>query len=89
MFTELDVRPPVVNTTVFTPFQIECISHRLGVRPAVVFSSGANVSLDGQFQIRTPDAQRVIVSVPRGLAAVYNGMAIQYVFECFAFFSIY
>ncbi len=44
------------------------------------------MSLDGQFQILTPDAQRVIVSVPRGLAAVYNGMAIQYVFECFTFF---
>lgn len=76
-FPELEVMPSVVNATVFKPFQIECISHRLGVRPVVVFSSGANVSLDGQFQILTPDRQRVIVSVPRGLPVVYNGMTIQ------------
>lgn len=74
---ELILNPSVVNTSVFKPFQIECISHRLGVRPSVVFSSGANITLDGQFQILHPDSQKVIIAVPKGLSAVYNGMSIQ------------
>ena len=77
IFLELIVNPQVVNTSVFKPFQIECVSHRMGIRPTVVFSSGANITLDGQFEILTSDPQKVIVAAPRGLSAVYNGMSIQ------------
>lgn len=73
------MNPSLVNTSVFKPFRIECVSHRLGIRPAVVFSSGANITLDGQFQIQYPDSQKVVISVPMGLSAVYNGMSIQWV----------
>ncbi|VDD74247.1 unnamed protein product, partial [Mesocestoides corti] len=74
--TDLNVKPPVVNTTVFTPFQIECVSHRLGIRPRV-FSSGVNISRDFQFETTHPDPQSVIVSVPGGLPAIYSGISIQ------------
>ncbi|KAL5960791.1 Low-density lipoprotein receptor [Taenia solium] len=73
----LTMTPRVVNTSVFKPFEIECISHRQGVRPSVAFSSDANITLDGHFKLRFPDAQKVIISVPRGLPAVYNGMSIR------------
>ncbi|KAM3172951.1 hypothetical protein ACTXT7_013509 [Hymenolepis weldensis] len=74
---ELVMNPSLVNASVFKPFHIECVSHRLGIRPSVVFSSGANITLDGQFEIQYPDSQKVVVSVPMGLSAVYNGMSIQ------------
>lgn len=71
--------PRVVNTSAFKPFEIECISHRPGIQPSVAFSSNANITLDGHFELRFLDAQKVIISVPRGLPAVYNGMSIRFV----------
>ncbi|KAH9281039.1 Low-density lipoprotein receptor [Echinococcus granulosus] len=74
---ELAMGPRVVSAGAFKPFQIECTSHRSGVRPSVVFSSDANITIDSQFQLLFPAAQRVIISVPRGLSTVYNGMSIR------------
>ncbi|VDL89936.1 unnamed protein product [Schistocephalus solidus] len=74
---DVEMRPHVVHTAAFQPFQIQCLSRRPGVRPEVVFSSGASVSPNSQFQVTRPEAERVVVNVPNGLPAVYNGMTIQ------------
>ncbi|VDM35343.1 unnamed protein product [Hydatigera taeniaeformis] len=77
----LTMEPRVVNSSAFKPFELECIAHRPDVRPLVVLSSGANITLDGHFQLRFPDARKVIITVPRGLPTVYNGMSVRLV-EC-------
>ncbi|KAL7058718.1 hypothetical protein AAHC03_013309 [Spirometra sp. Aus1] len=74
---DLEMRPHVVHTAAFQSFQIECLSRRPGVQPRVVFSNGADVSLDRQFQVTRPEPERVVVNVPNGLPAVYNGITIQ------------